>query len=101
MKVSAVRIVGTLATSAPTPAATTSMNMRCPSSIPATAGARPWSRNPAEIVYAQSAPGVMANENETTQKAANNWISTFRHSFQDHLILKRKNITFDLKNASY
>jgi hypothetical protein len=68
--VSTVSSSGDRATSAPTPAATTAVAARCPASSPPTAGSTTRCRRPAAIAYAQSAPGVTTNRNDTTQNAA-------------------------------
>ena len=43
---------------------------KCPDNKPATAGVTQRPRMPAEMAYAQSAPGVMMNRNDTAQNAA-------------------------------
>lgn len=44
--------------------------------MPVMAGAIARSRNPAEIAYAQSAPGTMTSENDKSQKTVNKLTST-------------------------
>jgi hypothetical protein len=57
--------------SAPTPAATTMVAVRCPASNPVIAGRIARSCIPAAIAQAQSAPGVMTKRIETPQNATN------------------------------
>jgi hypothetical protein len=66
--VSTIRAIGWLATSAPTPAATTRVAIKWPSSNPEIAG-KTLPLIPAEIAYAQSAPGVITKRMDILQKA--------------------------------
>ena len=68
--VSTVSSSGERATNAPTPAATTAVAARCPANRPPTAGNTSRCLSPAVIAYAQSAPGVITNKNDTAQNAA-------------------------------
>lgn len=60
-----VSTAGVPATNAPSPAATTAVAARCPANRPPTAGITVRCRSPAEIAYAQSAPGVITNRKDT------------------------------------
>ena len=67
--VSTVSTSSERATRAATPAATAAVAARCPTNNPPTAGNTVRCRSPAAIAYAQSAPGVNTNNNDTAQNA--------------------------------
>jgi hypothetical protein len=67
--VSTVSTSSERATRAATPAATAAVAAKCPTNNPPTAGNTVRCRSPAAIAYAQSAPGVNTNNNDTAQNA--------------------------------